>query len=323
MMRFWLISGGLLLALSSGAFADEQVDFAKQIRPIFADTCYKCHAGAKHKGDFKLDSAEAMLKGGKDAAGKCVIAGNADKSDLARRIALPKDDDDVMPPDGKGEHLTKPQQDLIKLWITQGAKFGDWKKDTVVASADTKPETQAADEGPKEIPLPTVAAADPAALDKLRAAGALALPLAQNTNLLAVEFTSNASQITDQQIALMAPLATQIYDLNLANTKVTDSGLAALEGMKNLHRLHLEKTGITDAGLSHLKGLTALEYLNLYNTAVTDAGVSDLSNLKALKNVYLWQSKVTDTGAETLKKAVPSVAVDLGWKEPTTTAAPK
>jgi hypothetical protein len=64
-----------------------------------------------------------------------------------------------------------------------------------------------------------------------------------------------------------------------------------------------------------------LEYLNLYNTAVTDAGVADLSNLKALKNVYLWQSKVTDAGADTLKKAIPSVAVDLGWKEPTTAAA--
>ena len=177
------------------------------------------------------------------------------------------------------------------------------------------------DEGPKEIPLPQVAAADPAALEKLRAAGALALPLAQGTNLLSVEFTSNASTITDRQVALLAPLAEQIYDLNLANTKVTDAGLAVLDGMKNLHRLHLEKTAVTDAGLSHLKGLTALEYINLYNTSVTDAGLVDLTALKGLKNVYLWQSKVTNNGADSLKKSLPSVAIDLGWKEPTTAAA--
>jgi hypothetical protein len=322
MKRFWLIGGGLLLALSIQSFGDDKIDYAKQVEPIFANSCYKCHAGTKHKGDLKLDSVEAIRKGGKDAKDKVLVAGSPDKSDLYRRVVLPKDDDDVMPPDGKGDHLTKAQQDLVKAWITQGADFGAWKAAKVAEADETKPTaTAAADEGPREIPLPQVAAADAAALDKLVRAGALALPLAQGTNLLAVEFISNAGQVTDEQVALLAPLAGQIYDLNLAGTKVTDAGLSALEGMKNLHRLHLERTGITDAGLSHIKGLTGLEYLNLYNTAVSDAGLSDLSGLKSLRNLYLWQSKVTDGGADTLKKSLPSVAVDLGWKEPTTASA--
>jgi hypothetical protein len=324
MKRFLTIGGGLLLALSAQAFAADKVDFDKQIRPIFAGTCYKCHAGSKHKGDLKLDSVENIKKGGKEAGSKAMIPGNAEKSDMIRRIVLPKDDDDVMPPDGKGDHLTKAQIELIKKWINEGADFGKWTKDDVKETSDagkTGDKTEVADEGPKEIPLPQVAAADAAALEKLRAAGALALPLAQGTNLLSVEFTSNASTTTDQQIALLAPLAVQMYDLNLANTKVTDAGLTVLDGMKNLHRLHLEKTGITDAGLAHLKGLTSLEYVNLYNTSVTDAGLVDLTALKGLKNIYLWQSKVTNAGADTLKKSLPSVAVDLGWKEPTTAAA--
>jgi hypothetical protein len=314
----------LLLALSAQSFAEEKVDFQKQIQPIIAGTCYKCHGGSKHKGDLKLDSVEGFKKGGKEAKDKVLIAGNAEKSDLLRRIILPKDDDDVMPPDGKGEHLTKAQVELIKKWISEGADFGKWKKDDVKDAADAGTpgaKTADAEEGPKEIPLPTVTAADAGALDKLRQAGALALPLAQGTNLLSVEFTSNASTITDQQVALLAPLAAQIYDLNLANTKVTDSGLVALDGMKNLHRLHLEKTAVTDAGLAHIKGLASLEYLNLYSTGVTDAGILDLSTLKGLKSLYLWQSKVTNSGADNLKKSLPSVAVDLGWKEPTTAAA--
>ncbi|HWE04426.1 MAG TPA: c-type cytochrome domain-containing protein [Tepidisphaeraceae bacterium] len=324
MKRFVSIGAGLLLALSASVMADEKIDFSKQIQPIISTSCYKCHAGAKHKGDLKLDSVEGFQKGGKDAAGKVIIAGNPEKSDLFRRINLPKDDDDVMPPDGKGDHLKKEQIALIKTWIAQGANFGSWKADKVAeAPAGDAPgkTADAGDEGPKEIALPTVAAADAGAVDKLRAAGALVLPLAQNTNLLSVEFTSNASTITDQQIALLAPLAVQVYDLNLANTKVTDDGLKSLDGMKNLHRLHLEKTTVSDAGLAHLKGLTALEYLNLYSTGVTDAGLDNLNGLKGLKSVYLWQSKVSDAGADTLKKALPSAAVDMGWKEPTTAAA--
>lgn len=325
MKRLLMFGCSLLLGLSIQAKAEEKIDFSKQIRPIFAETCYKCHAGAKHKGDLKLDSVEAIKKGGKDAKDKVVVAGSADKSDLFRRIALPKDDDDVMPPDGKGKHLAKAQIALIKTWIDQGANFGSWTADKVgAAAADDSgaPGAKSADAGDsdtvKEIALPQVAAADAAAIDKLRQAGALVLPLAQGTNLLSVEFISNAAQVTDQQAALLAPIAAQVYELNLANTKVTDEGLKSLEAMKNLHRLHLEKTAITDAGLAHLKGLGSLEYLNLYNTPVSDAGLSDLEGLKTLKNVYLWQSKVSDAGADNLKKSLPSAAIDMGWKEPTT-----
>jgi hypothetical protein len=320
MKKLLLTGAGLLLSLAGSASAADKVDFDKQIRPIFSASCYKCHAGSKHKGDFKLDSLDAIKKGGKDAKDKVIVAGDPGKSDLVRRVALPKDDDDVMPPDGKGERLKAEQVELVKAWITEGANFGDWKEDKVVATPDDKSPgdkpTPGDSEGPKEILLPQVAAADPAALDKLRQAGAQVLPLAQGTNLLSVEFTSNAAQITDPQVEMLSTVADKIYDLNLAGTKVTDDGLKALEGMKNLHRLHLEKTAVTDGGLSHLKGLASLEYLNLYNTSVTDAGMAHLEGLKGLKNLYLWQSKVTDAGADGLKKAIPTVAVDTGWKEP-------
>lgn len=328
MNRFVLMSGCLILALCAAAHADDKVDFIKQIQPIFAHSCYKCHAGTKHKGDLKLDSVEAIRKGGKDAKDKVLVAGSPDKSDLYRRVVLSKDDDDVMPPDGKGDHLTPAQADLVKAWIAQGADFGTWTEEKAAAAADTagpaagKTADAAPDDaGPKEIALPQVAAGDAGAMDRLRQAGALVLPLAQNTNLLSVEFTSNAGQVTDEQAALLAPLSEQIYDLNLAGTKVSDEGLKVLEGMKNLHRLHLEKTGVSDAGLVHLKNLSALEYLNLYNTSVSDAGLGDLSGLKAVRNLYLWQSKVTDAGADGLKKSLPTAAIDTGWKEPVTASA--
>ena len=59
----------------------------------------------------------------------------------------------------------------------------------------------------------------------------------------------------------------------MADSNVTDAGLAHLQGATNLHRLNLANTKVTDAGLANLKGLTQLDWLNLAKTMVTDTGV--------------------------------------------------
>ena len=302
----------------AGVAGAEDIDFAKQIRPILADNCYKCHNAKKQKGKLRLDTLELFQKGGKD--GKVVIPGDAAKSPLYHRITLPKDDDDVMPPEG--DLLPKAKQDLIKEWITQGAKFGGWKSDEGAAGAGKAEEAT----GPKEIQLPKVAAADAGAIDKIRQTGALAMPLAQDTNLVEVDLNLVGDKVENTQLALLTPLDVQMAVLNLARTKVTDDGLKSVEGMSNLRKLHLENTKVGDAGLAHLKGLSNLEYLNLYGTLVTDAGLAKLEGLKNLKSLFLWQTKVTPDGVEKLKKALPQCEINTGWdakSEPTTKPADK
>ena len=49
-----------------------------------------------------------------------------------------------------------------------------------------------------------------------------------------------------------------------------------MKGLTNLRDLRLPRTQVTDAGLEHLKGLTNLEQLWLHETKVTQAGVSKL-----------------------------------------------
>jgi hypothetical protein len=298
-----------VLSLSGFARAEDKIDFAKQIRPIFADNCYKCHNAKKQKGKLRLDSVAAIEKGGKD--GKILTAGDPTKSDLYRRITLSKDDDDVMPPEG--DLLPKEKTTLIKTWIAQGASFGNWKSDDTAAASDASSSQEAT---PAEIPLPKVAAADTGAMDKIRQTGALAMPLAQDTNLVEVDLNLAGDHVQDSQLELLSPLDQQVAVLNLGRTKVTDDGLKAVEGLKNLRKLHLENTHIGDAGLSHLKSLTTLEYLNLYGTQVTDSGLSELEGLKNLKSLYLWQTKVTPEGVEKLKKALPKCQINTGWEPP-------
>ena len=303
--KFALLAAGSLLALAGSAGAQEKVDFAKQVQPILAEACYSCHGAEKQKGELRLDNLEAFNKGGE--GGPVVVANDPAKSSLFTRTTLPADHDDIMPP--KGDPLKKEQTDILNKWIAEGASFGEWKGDAKAAT------------GPVAVVLPEVPAADAAALEKVRGTGALAMPLAQGINLLDVSFQSAADKTTDAELALLTPVATQVYALNLAGSKVTDGGLPQLAPLANLRRLHLEKTGVTDAGLAHVKGLANLEYLNLYGTQVTDAGLANLEGLKNLKSLYLWQSKVTDAGVEKLRAALPTTRIDNGWKEPAAPAA--
>lgn len=95
------------------------VTFAKDILPIFKASCTKCHGEMKRKGGLRLDSLEATLKGGENAPN--VVKGDSAKSTLVHTIAR-LDADSAMPPDGKGDPLTKEQVGLVRAWIDQGAK---------------------------------------------------------------------------------------------------------------------------------------------------------------------------------------------------------
>src|SRR5262245_11220181 len=44
--------------------ASQQIDFARDIKPIFEAACVKCHGKGKDKGSFSLETHESFLKGG-------------------------------------------------------------------------------------------------------------------------------------------------------------------------------------------------------------------------------------------------------------------
>src|ERR1051326_5772598 len=96
------------------------VTFDKDIKPIFEKSCFKCHGQEKQKAKLRVDSLQAVLKGGED--GKVIEPGNSAKSVLVHNVSRIGDEDDWMPPTDKGEPLSKTQVGLIRAWIDQGAK---------------------------------------------------------------------------------------------------------------------------------------------------------------------------------------------------------
>ncbi len=100
-----------------------EVDFEKDIRPIFAEKCTLCHGPDEAKAGLRLTSLEEAtrkLKSGESA----VIPGKPASSALIDRIHT-KDPDDVMPPPDKAEPLTNTEKEALSKWIEEGA---DWPR---------------------------------------------------------------------------------------------------------------------------------------------------------------------------------------------------
>jgi uncharacterized membrane protein/mono/diheme cytochrome c family protein len=100
---------------------EQQADLQLQVRTILAHSCYDCHGPEKVKGDLRLDHIDLIMKGGE--SGPVVVPGNANASELYKRISLPEGHEDIMP--SKGKKLTEQEIRVIALWINTGAAWPD------------------------------------------------------------------------------------------------------------------------------------------------------------------------------------------------------
>ncbi len=111
----------LVVLLCSVGIASAEVDFRQQIQPIFENACVRCHGADSAKGGLRLDTKAGFLKGGKH--GPVIDAKDYTKSDLLRRIALPRDHSDIMPQET--EPLSGPHKNWLTDWVRTGAKWPD------------------------------------------------------------------------------------------------------------------------------------------------------------------------------------------------------
>ncbi len=100
--------------------ADIKVDFARDVQPIFAEFCHKCHGEEKSRGSLRLHDKAAAFEGGD--RGPAFIPGKSAESTLIQAVSG-LDEELVMPP--KGDRLTAKQVGVLRAWIDQGAKWPD------------------------------------------------------------------------------------------------------------------------------------------------------------------------------------------------------
>src|SRR5687768_9647522 len=75
-----LSAGGAEPAAKAPTGAGAPVDFVRDVQPIFAQHCYKCHDAGARKGGLQLDIKQRALAGGD--SGPILTAGDPEKSKL-------------------------------------------------------------------------------------------------------------------------------------------------------------------------------------------------------------------------------------------------
>ncbi len=89
--------------------------FEKQVRPVLAAQCFNCHGPQQQFSSLRVDSREALLKGGN--RGPALVPGDPKTSLLARAV---RQDGLKMPVGGK---LSDEQISAIETWIAAGAPW--------------------------------------------------------------------------------------------------------------------------------------------------------------------------------------------------------
>jgi uncharacterized membrane protein/mono/diheme cytochrome c family protein len=283
------------------------------IKPIVQTKCYSCHGANKQKGKLRMDNEEMLMKGGKD--GKVIEPNRADQSDLIKRLLLPVDNEDHMPPKEKSQP-TESQIALLHWWISNGADFT--KKVREINQTDKiKPLLLALQKTPEiknesiQVPATAVEKADDKIIDQLKQRGVVVLPVAQNGNYLMANFVTHA-KVNNKDLQLLLLLKKQLVWLKLSYTAIGDTDMASIAQLKNLTRLSLDHTLISDKGISQLNSLQNLRYLNLVATKITADGILQLKELKSLHSLFLYQTNIGKADWPKLQKGLPGTQIDSG-----------
>lgn len=110
------------LAAQVGNLRGDDSLFESQIRPLFVEKCIRCHGPDKQSGGVRLDSSQALAKGGKKGP-----AINPKIPTNSRLLKVARRDNDIkaMPPD---EDLSPKEIAALEAWIKSGAV---WPSQTV------------------------------------------------------------------------------------------------------------------------------------------------------------------------------------------------
>ena len=164
----------------------EQVEFfEKSVRPVLVEHCYKCHGPEKQKGDLRVDSREALLKG--TDSGPIVVPGDPMKGTFIKSIR--HEIENKMPV--KAPKLSEEKIAALTEWVKMGMPWPEHDKNAAPTKAQIA-STHWAFQPIRKPALPAVK--DPAhwaqnevdrfILAKLEAAGLTPSPIASRYTLI-------------------------------------------------------------------------------------------------------------------------------------------
>lgn len=192
----WVIGQGGRNALAEPPAGEAGARFFEtKIRPLLAEHCHKCHGSesGEGKGELRIDSRDALLKGG--TSGPAIISGEPERSLLI--LAVRHDGAVSMPPK---KRLKQAEIEALAAWVKMGAPWGSAAPPAATPSAaagtqipqwDDKTRSFWAFQPPRVHPLPRIrdtawpqSPIDYWTLSRLERGGLTAAPRAEKRTLL-------------------------------------------------------------------------------------------------------------------------------------------
>jgi uncharacterized membrane protein len=289
----------------------EMLVFEDMLQPVFEAKCMSCHNSQRAKGDFVMSSYADVLKGGKSDS-PSVTAGKPEESELFKRVVLPEDHADRMPPEGKTP-LTDYEISLLKFWIAAGASDSIRVKDARTVDSVAETVTILLPELARYKRRSEIRKAKAETVEKELADVARRLDVTikkdslsdDDLYLIAMKFPP--APFTNDQFRELSPYFDQFSKLSLASSGIDDAGLYYIGQMPNVRELYLQKTKLNGSGIIYLQNLPNLETLNLSFTKVDDKAALDLLKIPRLREVYMYRTNTSMQVIEALRKYRPDV----------------
>ena len=99
---------------------DQEKFFEEKVRPLLANHCLDCHGPQKQESGLRLDSRQAVLKGG-DSGEPFAVAGHPEQGLVLK--AVRREGDYKMPPNER-ERLLPADIEILSTWIKLGLPWG-------------------------------------------------------------------------------------------------------------------------------------------------------------------------------------------------------
>src|SRR5215470_15697803 len=106
----------LFTFVAAYAQVPNKIDFARDVQPVFRQSCVTCHGPSQQMNGLRLDRKSSVL------SVRRVVPGGLENSLLYKRLLGASEYGPQMPPTGA---LRPEQIDIVKRWIEQGADWPD------------------------------------------------------------------------------------------------------------------------------------------------------------------------------------------------------
>ncbi len=286
---------------------EEAIVYRDMVHPILSAKCISCHNEKKAKGELVMATPELLQKGGKN--GKPWDTASADLGLILKRVHLPLDNDDHMPPAGKPQ-LTEDEITILQAWIKTGSNFvkkvSELPKDDTLRSVAVK--LFKSDQQDQF----NFASADDKTIRSLNNFYRVVNPIAENSPALNVRYF-NAANFNDSSLQQIEKVKQQVVNVDLSRMPVKDKQLGELAKFTNIRNLNLSFTPINGEGLTALKPLKNLREISLSGTSVNVDHLKALSGFPALKKVYIWNTAITDADLDKLKRSSGKIQYQTGY----------